>query len=166
MRRKFSGSPDKRFKRASHRSDHTLALKKIICQSKEAEKEAIDEARVHDAVDHPNVLPCVAWDIQPSDKAGCNQLLLLFPFYPAGTVFDIAWAAEEAGGAIPWPFPEDQALRIFLRICRGLQAFHKAGYVHRDVKPHSMFTPYRSCDLFLSLLQTCSSRERKAETFL
>ena len=115
-----------------------MALKRIICQNKEAEKEAVEEAKIHDIVDHPNVMPCVAWDVQPCDRgAAWTQVLVLFPFYPAGSVFDVLWAAEEAKGMVPWPFPEEVALRLFVSICRGVQAFHKAGYVHRDIKPHS-----------------------------
>ncbi len=45
-----------------------MALKKIICQSKTAEKEALDEANIHNLVDHPNVLPLIASDAQPSEK--------------------------------------------------------------------------------------------------
>ncbi len=102
-------------------------------------KEAESEAGIHRAISHPNVLPLFGCDTLPMEKGVAGrQVLMLFPYCPGGSIFDIVWEAEEAGGSIPWPFSEQCALHIFLGICRGTLAMHKKGYAHLDIKPHNV----------------------------
>ena len=72
---------------------------------------------MHRNIDHPNVLRLLDACIGPSKKLkGAQDILLLFPFYRDGTIWDAIAAAEGPVGGpspgLPHPFPERFALQV------------------------------------------------------
>ncbi|KAG5187516.1 kinase-like domain-containing protein [Tribonema minus] len=135
-----------------------FALKQMLCQEKDAIREAYKEVEVLRAIDHR----CVVALLEHASAAsrthpGAREFLLLFPFYARGTAWDAIVAATAAaggggggggasadggggsggggGGGGAWPFPEAAALRVFGDACAGCAALHRAGWAHRDMKP-------------------------------
>lgn len=124
----------------------SLALKQLICQS----KEQVDEA--HKEIDAllmcescPYVVPLIdhSSTLLGHGSGGPRQVLLLFPLYPRGT----AWEEMERAGvlqdpatvrSVPWPFPEARAISIIHCMAQALDFLHRQGYAHRDVKPHNV----------------------------
>jgi serine/threonine protein kinase len=81
----------------------------------------LQESRVAASLNHPNVVPI--YDVGPS-----GDLLYIAMRYVAGT--DLR-ALLEAEGQLP----PDEALFIAGQAARALDAAHRMGLVHRDVKP-------------------------------
>src|SRR5690242_14301097 len=79
------------------------------------------EARLAAAVDHPNLVRVV----DAGEAAGRAYLATR---YVEGS--SLAERLREAG-----PLPVDEALRVVGDVAAGLDALHRAGLVHRDVKP-------------------------------
>ena len=75
---------------------------------------------------------------------------MLFPLHARGSVWDavekVAYPHLHGGGGggggpqTPrrWPFPERALLKVLAGTAAGLRAMHRAGYAHRDVKPHNV----------------------------
>ncbi|MBA2480266.1 MAG: serine/threonine protein kinase [Planctomycetes bacterium] len=84
------------------------------------------EARAAGAVVHPNVVTC--FDVGQTD----GQLFMVLELITGG---DAARLALRHGGRLG----EDTALTIASDCCRGLSALHRAGVVHRDVKPANVY---------------------------
>ena len=80
------------------------------------------EARAASAVDHPNI--CGIYEV---GETADGQLFFAMPLY-AGTTLNARVAREGA-------LPIDDAVDIAIQIGRGLQAAHRAGIVHQDLKP-------------------------------
>ncbi|MBX2800783.1 MAG: serine/threonine protein kinase [Myxococcales bacterium] len=81
------------------------------------------EARTMAQVDDPAVVR--VYDLEEGE-----QPYLVMEYLPGGSVLE--WLRSQ--GAMP-PFLAVQAM---VEICRGLQAAHALGIVHRDVKPHNV----------------------------
>ena len=113
-----------------------LALKRIKCQSRAAQEEAREEARLHNLVSHDNVLRLIAsgsaeMPPEAGQRPGTVAFNFLFPLCAGGSAWDLATAE---GSAIS----EHDCLRIFRDACAGTLALHQAGYAHRDIKPHNL----------------------------
>ena len=78
------------------------------------------EARIISSLNHPNI--CHLYDI------GCQDGVdfLVMEFLEGDTLADRLHKG---------PLPPDQLLKVGIEICEGLQAAHKGGVVHRDLKP-------------------------------
>ena len=136
------------------------ALKKLHCQTPEqltlAQQEiaALQRCRhqgVSRLVDHATVRPKDA----PDDTV---DVLLLFPYYPNGSLADLPSPPHSSPNPPPhphpskpddpkstphhtttrWPWSEEECIVFHLATCEALQAIHHQGYTHRDIKPHNI----------------------------
>ena len=70
-------------------SGKAMALKRVLCRTDEAEKDALAEIRVHKSVDHPNVLKLIDHATGYFAKGrSVKEVLLLFPLCERGSVWD------------------------------------------------------------------------------
>ena len=83
-------------------------------------------ARAAGAVNHPNLVTC--FDVGEAD----GHLYMVLELITGG---DAARLSARNGGRLDEP----EALRIAIDACRGLAALHRAGIVHRDVKPANIY---------------------------
>ena len=71
-----------------------------------------------------------------------QEINILLPLASHGSIFDLIEGALDAqksnNNGKGWPFPEQEALRIFLKVCESVKVMHKKGYAHRDIKPHNI----------------------------
>jgi DNA-binding beta-propeller fold protein YncE len=81
----------------------------------------LSEARAAAAVEHPNVLPVYAAGIAD------GRAYLVMRYVPGD---DLRAVVRRAG-----PLPVERAAEIAVAIGDALDAIHRAGFVHRDVKP-------------------------------
>ena len=124
------------------------AMKQMFCQSREQVEEAHLELKTLEQFSNdPHIISLVDHASIPASKGQHRQVLLLFPFFSAGTAWDMVADAlpaessltgEDAGGRMNWPFPERAALATLLGTARGLRTMHDAGIAHRDIKPHNI----------------------------
>ena len=86
-----------------------------------ARQRLLQEARAAAALDHPHV--ATVYDVGETDD---GRLYLAMAYYPGETL------AERLSGG---PLDADEARSLGAQIARGLEAAHRVGVVHRDVKP-------------------------------
>lgn len=67
----------------------------------------------------------------------CRQFYFLFPYFERGSLWDAIEAANNSSSPL-WPFTQHAALHLFHGICSGVLALHRAGFCHRDLKPHNV----------------------------
>lgn len=106
------------------RLDRTVALKLLaphVAAAAVSHDRLMREARTVAALDHPNL--AAVYDVGEADD---GRLYLAMAFYDGETL-----EARLARG----PLPPDQAVALAGQIAAGLGAAHRAGIVHRDVKP-------------------------------
>jgi serine/threonine-protein kinase len=84
----------------------------------------VRELRLARAIEHPNVLAVHATGID----RGCHYLVVRYVEGPS-----LARRLSAAG-----PLPIGEALHIVADVASGLDALHRAGLVHRDVKPSNV----------------------------
>ncbi|KAL0268042.1 UNVERIFIED_CONTAM: hypothetical protein PYX00_010125 [Menopon gallinae] len=123
------------------------AVKKIICHSMDDQTVALNEVKVHNKVDHENVIKLVDYDIDGIPDPVLNatsQIYLLLPYYKRGTLHD----ELQKRSILKKPFEPSEVLEMFLKICNGVKAFHqlKEPLAHRDLKTANIlldtdFTP-------------------------
>jgi serine/threonine protein kinase len=94
---------------------------------RELTEQFLHEARVLAACDHPNMLP-----IFDAGFARGADMMVEVPY--------LAVKLVEGGDLQSWvtnhgPIDNDVAIKILAGCALGLQALHKAGFVHRDMKP-------------------------------
>lgn len=119
------------------------ALKQLLCQSREQVSEAnteLDVLKRFSGRSNGTIIELLEYTAAENHQKGgahpIKQVLMLFPLYPAGTLWDrIAEASESHGRS--WPFPEPTALYLVLCAAEALQVLHRDGLAHRDVKPHN-----------------------------
>ena len=96
-------------------------LKSELVVDASAKARFVREARAGAALEHPNICPVYA-----VDETADGQLFLAMRFYEGETL-----RQRLARG----PIPLETSLDIAAQIANGLDAAHRAGIVHRDVKP-------------------------------
>jgi len=112
----------------------TVALKFLppsFSSDEEAKKRFINEAQSASILDHPNI--CTVYEIGETedlpDVAG-GKLFISMACYEGETLKD---------KIVKGPIEIDEAIKITLQICEGLEKAHKKGIVHRDIKPANIF---------------------------
>ncbi|NIJ13078.1 hypothetical protein FHU38_003422 [Saccharomonospora amisosensis] len=113
---------------ADERLGRTVAVKQLLIQpgldaagAEEARQRAMREGRIAARLHHPNAI--AVHDV--TEDAGLP--LLVMEFFPARTLADVL-AREGALNAV-------DAARVGTQAAAALAAAHRAGIVHRDVKP-------------------------------
>lgn len=115
------------------------ALKRIACPDPELLQACRDEAVVHRAVDHPNVMPLLGMTIVKDTNGNSNQhCYMLFPLVPhslRAQVNQRLFPQEEPlSSELPWPSIL-HILQVFYGILCGVEALHNIAHVsHRDIK--------------------------------
>ncbi len=85
------------------------------------------EARAASTLDHPNV--CTVHEV---DETPDGRLFIAMAYYQGQS---LRQRIEQGRLGVP------EALKIALQVARGLEAAHRAGIVHRDVKPANIMLP-------------------------
>jgi len=126
------------------------ALKQLLCQSREQVTEAhaeLDALRRFQGRSDGNIIELLEFSA-PADPAGSKgggagvsaaqprQVLMLFPLYPQGTLWDRIEKGNSPNTNV-WPFPEHTALYVIKCAAEALLVLHREGLAHRDVKPHN-----------------------------
>ena len=91
--------------------------------SPEAHSRFLDEARTMARVRHENVVEIYAFD----EHQGSPYFVM--EYVPGYTVE--AWMKKRGGSLLA----VDEAIGVLDQVCRGVAAIHRAGAVHRDLKP-------------------------------
>ncbi|GAB0103645.1 hypothetical protein JMUB6875_26180 [Nocardia sp. JMUB6875] len=103
-----------------------VAIKQIppqFADDMQVRRRFVDEARVMAALDHPHVVP--VYDYVETD----DMCLLVLEYLPGGTVENRFISAG---------FEATAALAVALSCAAGLDAAHRGGVLHRDVKPSNL----------------------------
>lgn len=123
--------------RARTPSGAKAAIKVLNEQRPGMEKAAeqfLNEALVIEHISHPNVIKGLGHGSIGEDR------LYLATEYIEGA--DLGRHLREGEDSLIFPkqgrLPPDAAMRIIRDVCRGLEAVHSAGVIHRDVKPSNM----------------------------
>jgi serine/threonine protein kinase len=82
------------------------------------------EARAAARIDHPSVVPVYDW----GDDGGTHYIVMGYVLGP-----DLKQVLRERG-----PLPEHEALSIARDVAAALDAAHRQGVIHRDIKPHNI----------------------------
>jgi serine/threonine protein kinase len=121
------------------------ALKQLLCQSREQVTEAnseLDALKRFQGRSDGSIIELLEYSTgveSGSERGGVSaakprQVLMLFPLYPLGTLWD---RVEKGNNSNSWPFPEHVALYVILCAAESLLVLHREGLAHRDVKPHN-----------------------------
>ncbi|KAF6198491.1 hypothetical protein GE061_008239 [Apolygus lucorum] len=135
------------------RTRKRFAVKKIVCHSRDDQKDALQEVEYHKRLDHPNIIPCLE-----SCVSGCadpvlnttSQVLLLLPYYSRGT---LAYLLEMRARTRHY-LDESEVLRVFLQICDGVKEFHDSKptpLAHRDIKPANILLDVDNTPIIMDL---------------
>jgi len=90
---------------------------------------------------HENVVRMMAYNLNANypldDGSTMRTVLLVLEYCPGGELFDILFYAER--------LDEVSARTYFRQLVHGLRAVHKAGVVHRDIKPQNLLLDSAFC---------------------
>jgi serine/threonine protein kinase len=111
------------YRASDTRLDRTVAVKILpvhLSDSPDAKQRFEREARAISSLNHPNI--CTLYDVGHQD--GTDYLVMEF--------LEGETLAERL---MKGPLPPEQVLKYGIEICEGLEAAHRRGVVHRDLKP-------------------------------
>ena len=130
------------FRARDERLDRTVALKLLapaLAGNRELQQRFISESRAAAAIDDPHIVPVFS-------AGEADGLLFIAMRYVAGGDAQSLLGREG-------PLPPDRAAAIVSPVASALDAAHRAGLVHRDVKPSNMLMdvlPGRPAHVYLS----------------
>jgi serine/threonine protein kinase len=102
-----------------------VALKLLtpqLADSEQFRQRFMRESRLAASLDHPNIVPVY-------EAGEADGQLFIAMRYVLGS--DLKGLLADEGG----PLPADRTLRLFVQIGDALDSAHRAGLVHRDIKP-------------------------------
>jgi eukaryotic-like serine/threonine-protein kinase len=108
--------------------DYDVAIKFLkpqFAHDRDLQERFLNEGKRQASLDHPNIVRAIDF----ATEAGRNYLIMKFV---EGQGLD--GRIEEAGG----PLPVDEALDVSYQVLSALGHAHRAGVVHRDVKPSNI----------------------------
>lgn len=124
-----SGGMGAVYKATDTELDRTVALKVLAPTLLQHAAAAAEERFRYEArcaaIEHPNL--CTVYEIGRSET---GQTFIAMAYYEGETLHD-----RIARGRLP----PRQALTYAIGIARGLDCTHRAGIIHRDIKPHNIF---------------------------
>lgn len=107
--------------------DSITALK-ILNPSFQTVAELLEEARIGNKLNHPNLLKILYADVVPN---GTDQLTLIAQeYHPKGSIIGLL----NSGNFLDLPI----SIRLFTDILRGLEHLHSQNFFHNDIKPSNI----------------------------
>jgi serine/threonine protein kinase len=133
------------------KTNRLFAVKQLRAQTKEQSRSIRREIRVQQELSHPNLLPLI--DHAAKSTPRFEEILLVFPAYQRGTVFDVVREQHARGQHLT----VDHALTIFAGIVAGVHCMHTHDppYAHRDLKPHNVLLDDKDCPVRQHLFCAC-----------
>ncbi|MEM6794850.1 MAG: serine/threonine-protein kinase [Acidobacteriota bacterium] len=107
--------------------DRAVAVKVVKSLGTEATERLRQEARALARLSHPNVVE--VYDVGSFEQGDAPRLYVAMALLPGGTLS--RWLAAEERH---W----SQVLALFVGAAQGLAAAHRAGLIHRDMKPENI----------------------------
>ena len=122
------------FEATDDNTGERYALKRILCPEPELLQACRQEAAVHRAVRHANLMPLLGMSVV-NDKNSSSFCYMLFPYMPHSLRAEVNRRTfDRPGQDAPWS-SEITVLQLFHQILQGVQALHvTANYSHRDIK--------------------------------
>jgi serine/threonine-protein kinase len=111
-------------------TDRQFAIKFMnpeVTKSKEAAARFMKEAKVSARIDHPNVIDVI--DIGQTDEGALFMVMELL----TGVTLEVAIRRQQP------PMSLHEFAFVMVEVARALAAAHRAGVVHRDLKPTNIF---------------------------
>ncbi|MEW5305128.1 MAG: hypothetical protein WDW36_007689 [Sanguina aurantia] len=115
--------------RLTDSQEYALKETDLEAMSQAERSDSVNEVRLLVSINHPNVIR-----YNEAFVVG-NKLNVVMEYAPFG---DLRYYITK-GIKLRAPFPEEAIWRIFLQLCRGLEALHASAVVHRDIKPANIF---------------------------
>ncbi|HEX7901270.1 MAG TPA: protein kinase [Planctomycetota bacterium] len=115
------------FKAWDRKLTRWIAIKFLLAGEEEDVARFQREAKLAARLRHPNIAPIYEVGEAPSTQAGTAARYFLAMEYIDGT---------SLASALSWPLNE--LLDIFMKVAQGVEAAHKAGVIHRDLKPQNV----------------------------
>jgi serine/threonine protein kinase len=125
-------------KGVDEKSNVRVALKFMARAEKNWEKEQAQQVRTEIKslmrINHPNVMKLYAYNLNCKypEKSGqsLSTILLVLEYCPGGELFDILYYTNQ--------LDEVTARTYFIQMMKAIEACHKAGIIHRDIKPQNL----------------------------
>mmetsp|Transcript_1802 Transcript_1802/g.2701 ORF Transcript_1802/g.2701 Transcript_1802/m.2701 type:complete len:384 (-) Transcript_1802:471-1622(-) len=133
----FSARDCNESRSSSGAGNTTYALKRIICPDEETTKKCREEADIHRAFNHCNLMPLLGFKFEKCHAGEYygKVCYMLFPLYESSLRDEVTkrnLLGDELERQHPWK--ERELLEIFAGIVDAVTAMHKGGYAHRDIK--------------------------------
>jgi serine/threonine protein kinase len=108
-----------------------VALKTILdVQNRSAFDLFYKEWGLQASITHPNIIEI--YDIGEFEDGGVSRPYFVMPLLPGCSLADLIRNSGQ-------PLPVERTVQIMNQVCRGLQAAHERGLIHRDIKPNNVF---------------------------
>ncbi len=108
-----------------------VALKTILdVQNRAAFDLFYKEWGLQASITHPNIIEI--YDIGEFEDDGVSRPYFVMPLLPGCSLADLIRNSIQ-------PLTVERTVQIMNQVCRGLQAAHERGLIHRDIKPNNVF---------------------------